>query len=131
DELRERWREFASRTWLWAIVVQFGFTNAAVTGAEAVLGPAVAKNHLSGAAGWGFVLACQVVGRIIGGLLLLRFQPRRMLLAATLGYLLTTPLLGALAIPTGLLVVAGFALLAGVGGETFGVLWDTTVQQEI
>ncbi len=37
-ELREGWRAFTSRRWLWVIVVQFGFCNAVFTGAYLVLG---------------------------------------------------------------------------------------------
>ena len=54
-ELREGWQEFASRTWLWVIVLQFAFVNAAESGAMNVLGPTVARSHLHGAAGWGLV----------------------------------------------------------------------------
>jgi len=49
-ELHEGWRDFWSRTWLWAIVVRFGVVNAVQSGALQVLGPAVAKRHLGGAA---------------------------------------------------------------------------------
>jgi predicted MFS family arabinose efflux permease len=125
------WREFSSRTWLWVIVIQFGFVNAIEVGTEGVLGPAVAKEHLHGAIGWGLVLAADAIGLIGGGLLLLRVRPRRLLLTATLGFLLTVPFLFGLAIPLPLAGVAALALFAGFGAETFGVLWDTTMQQEI
>ncbi|HTS73010.1 MAG TPA: MFS transporter [Gaiellaceae bacterium] len=125
------WREFSSRMWLWVIVIQFGFVNAIELGAEGVLGPAVAKEHLHGAIGWGLVLTADAIGLIGGGLLLLRVRPRRLLLTATLGFLLTVPFLFGLAIPLPLAGVAALALVAGFGAETFGVLWDTTMQQEI
>jgi MFS family permease len=125
------WREFSSRMWLWVIVLQFGFVNAIELGTEGVLGPAVAKEHLHGAIGWGLVLTADAVGLIGGGLLLLRVRPRRLLLTATLGFLLTVPFLFGLAIPLPLVGVAALALVAGIGAETFGVLWDTTMQQEI
>src|SRR6476660_7860972 len=48
-ELREGWREFSTRTWLWVIVLQFGFVNAVELGVQGVLGPAIAKDHLGGA----------------------------------------------------------------------------------
>lgn len=130
-ELAEGWREFSSRPWLWAIVLQFGFVNAAEVGSQNVLGPVVAKAHLNGAAGWGLVLTAQGLGLIAGGLLLLRFRPRRLLLAATLGFLLTVPLPVALAVPLPLAGVVAVAALAGVGMEIFGILWDTALQQEI
>lgn len=130
-ELREGWREFSSRTWLWVIVLQFGFVNAVEQGAEGVLGPAIAKDNLGGAAGWGLILTVQSLGLVAGGLILLRLQPRRLLLTATLGFLLTIPFLLGLAGPLPLVALVALAALAGIGVETFGVLWETTLQQEI
>jgi MFS family permease len=82
-ELGQGWREFSSRRWLWAIVLQFSVVNAAATGSVNVLGPLVAKEHLGGAAGWGAVLAAESLGLVGGGLGMLRLRPRRMLLWAT------------------------------------------------
>jgi hypothetical protein len=130
-ELREGWREFSSRTWLWAIVAQFAIVNAVEQGAEQVLGPAIAKAHLGGAAGWGLVLTAGSIGLLAGGLLVLRLRPERPLLAATLGFLLTIPLPLMLSIPASLVAVVAAAALAGIGIEVFSVLWDTTLQQEI
>ncbi|MEK6274989.1 MAG: MFS transporter [Actinomycetota bacterium] len=130
-ELGVGWREFRTRTWLWVIVLQFGFCNAVELGSEGVLGPPIAKDHLGGAAAWGFILTAQALGLIAGGLLLLRFKPRRLLLAATLGFLLTIPFLLGLAVPFPLVGLIAVAALAGIGAETFGILWDTTMQQEI
>jgi MFS family permease len=131
SDLALGWREFASRTWLWAIVLQFGFVNAIGQGSELVLGPAVAKEHLHGAGGWGLVLAAEAAGLIAGGLVLLWRRPRRLLLTATLCFLLTVPFLFGLAVPLPLVSVATLAFIAGVGAEAFGILWDTTMQQEI
>jgi MFS family permease len=125
------WREFASRAWLWTIVLQFSIVNAVEQGAEGVLGPAVAKEHYHGAAGWGLIAAAQAIGLVAGGLMFLRARPQRMLLIATLGIFLTVPFLFGLAIPLPLVSVLVLAFAAGLGIETFGVLWDTTMQQEI
>jgi MFS family permease len=130
-ELRDGWREFSTRTWLWVIVLQFGFVNAVELGIEGVLGPAIAKEHLGGAAAWGLILTAQSIGLIVGGVLLLRFRPHRLLLTATIGVLLTMPFLLGLAGPMPVVVLLGLAALAGIGIETFGILWDTTMQQEI
>jgi MFS family permease len=130
-ELAVGWREFISRAWLWSIVLQFGFVNAIQLGTEGVLGPAIAKEHLGGAAAWGLILTAESIGLVLGGLILLRLRPRRMLLAATLGYLLTVPFLLGLAGPVPLVALVVFAALAGIGNETFGILWETTFQQEI
>jgi MFS family permease len=129
-ELRDGWREFSSRTWLWVIVLQFGIFNA-IQQSENVLGPVVAQDEYGGAAGWGLITACLSLGFVLGGVLMLRLQPKRMLLAATLGVLCATPLLAALAVPLPLVFVCAVALVAGVGIETFGVLWETSLQQEV
>jgi MFS family permease len=131
DELRAGWSEFWSRPWLWSIVLQFGFVNAAGNGAMSVLGPSVAKRHLSGAGGWGAVLASESIGLVLSGLLMLRWRPKRILLAATLAVFPTALPLVALARPAALPVVIASAFVAGFSIEIFGVLWDTTMQQEI
>jgi MFS family permease len=130
-ELADGWREFSSRPWLWAIVVQFGFVNAVELGTENVLGPAIAKDQFGGAAAWGLILTAQSLGLVAGGVALLRLRPRRILLAATLGFLLTVPFLLALAVPIPLAGVVVAAGLAGIGLEVFQVLWETAMQQEI
>jgi MFS family permease len=130
-ELREGWREFRTRTWLWVIVLQFGFVNAVELGVQGVLGPAIAKDHLGGAAAWGLILTADALGLIAGGLILLRFRPRRLLLTATLGVLLTVPFVLGLAGPLPVAALVLLAALAGIGAETFGIMWDTTMQQEI
>jgi MFS family permease len=130
-ELKDGWREFRARTWLWVIVLQFGFVNAVELGVESVLGPAIAKEHLGGAAPWGLILTADALGLIAGGLILLRFKPRRLLLTATLGFLLTIPFLLGLAGPLPVVALIALAALAGIGSETFGIMWDTTMQQEI
>ena len=130
-ELREGWSDFWSRGWLWAIVLQFGVVNAFESGAIGVLGPGVAKAHLGGPAAWGAILATTVVGNILSGVVMLRWQPRRILLVATLAvFPMTLPLL-ALARPAPLVVVAAAGFIAGFSVEIFGVLWDTAMQQEI
>ena len=130
-ELREGWSDFWSRGWLWAIVLQFGVVNAFESGAIGMLGPGVAKEHLGGPAAWGAVLAATVVGNVLSGVVMLRWQPRRILLVATLAvFPMTLPLL-ALARPAPLVVVAAAGFIAGFSVEIFGVLWDTAMQQEI
>jgi MFS family permease len=131
SDLRAGWTEFSSRTWLWAIVLQFAFVNALCSGAENVLGPVVAKSHLGGAAAWGSVLASQTAGLVAGGLVMLRFHPARLLRTGVAAIFLAFPFLAALAIPLPLAAIAALALTAGLGIEIFSVMWDTCMQQEI
>jgi MFS family permease len=125
------WKEFRGRTWLWVIVLQFSFVNAVEGGALNVLGPVVAEEELGGARDWGLIVAAQALGMVAGGLLGLRFQPRRMLLVATLAILLMPGVLVTLGFPLALPLIVGAAFLAGIGIEMFGILWDTTMQQQI
>jgi MFS family permease len=130
-DLRVGWRDFWSRPWLWAIVIQFGIVNAAYTGALNVLGPAEAKRGLGGPTGWAAILVAVQVGLIASGLVLLRWRPQRLLRTATFGsFGLALPLF-ALARPEPLVVVLVAAFASGYMSEIFGVLWDTTYQQEI
>ena len=130
-ELREGWDAFRSRAWLWGIVVQFAFVNAAGVGAWAVLGPVVANDDLGGAAAWGFILAAQAAGFIVGGVFTLRYRPDRLLLVATLAIFPMALPIVLLAVPAPAVMIALAAFAAGFGMEIFGVFWDVAMQQQI
>jgi MFS family permease len=130
-DLREGWREFAARRWLWGVVVQFSVVNAVIAAAESVYGPQVADARLGGAGPWGLALAAGGVGNVLGGLLMLRWRPRRILLAGTLcvfPYALPAVAL-AVPVPVPLLVVTMF--VSGCSIEVFGVTWMMALHQEI
>jgi MFS family permease len=131
SDLAVGWREFRSRTWLWVIVLQFSLLLMVTMGAFSVLGPVVADEELGGAKAWGAILTAEAAGLVAGGLLGLRFRPRRMLVAATLGILLMPAPLVALGFPLGVPAIAAVAFAAGIGSEIFGLLWHTAMQQEI
>lgn len=130
-ELREGWSDFWSRGWLWSIVIQFGIVNAFFAGSVQVLGPSVAKHHLHGSAGWGLILSAETLGLVLSGMVLLRWRPRRLLRTASFGAfgLALLPLALTRPLPLGGVVATAFA--AGICVEVFGVLWQTTMQQEI
>lgn len=130
-ELRDGWREFSSRTWLWTIVVAFGFINAAHSGASNVLGPTIAREELGGAAAWGFILAAQAAGLVAGGLLMLWLRPQRILLVGCAAMILLLPGLLLLSVAAPVAVIAVTYLLAGIGIEIFSVFWDMSLQQNI
>ncbi len=130
-ELRTGWREFRSRRWLWTIVAQISVVNAAANGAVLVLGPVIARDHLGGAAAWGGVLAAQGAGLLLGALVGLRFQPSRPLVTASVGVLLSLPLLVLLGLAAPVAALAAAAVLAGFGIELFGIQWDTAMQSNV
>jgi MFS family permease len=130
-ELRDGWHEFVSRTWLWVIVVGFGFLNAAEAGAFNVLGPIVARDELGGASAYGAMFAAQALGLVCGGLLALRYRPARPLFVGCLAVLLMPPVLVLLALGAPLPLILVSALVTGVGIELFSVMWDTSLQQHV
>ena len=130
-ELRTGWSEFRAREWLWVIVLAALVGNMVATSSRSVLGPIIADRSLGGAAAWGFILAASAVGLFIGGLVALRFRPRRPLLAGQFGIMLWTLPLAALALELPVWGIALTGLAAGVGIELFGVYWDTTLQQQV
>jgi MFS family permease len=129
-DLRTGWTEFISRTWLWVVVAGFCVLNAAWSGALTVLGPVVADETF-GRQSWGFILAAETAGMIVGGLIAMRIRVHRLLFLGTAATALEAlPALSLGVFPhVGLLVVAGF--VAGVGLEQFGVAWETTMQEHV
>ncbi len=130
-ELREGWAEFRSHTWLWVIVAQFCVVMMAWYGAFSVLGPVVAREHLGGPAAWGAITAADSFGLIIGGLVSLRFTPRRPTLFVVLvgGAVAISPLSLAMVLPLPAVCVASFCL--GVFIEMMMVQWTVTMARNI
>ncbi|MEU0385038.1 MFS transporter [Streptomyces chartreusis] len=130
-DLREGWREFSGRAWLWAVVVQFSVANAVVSAADAVYGPLVARDHLGGAGPWGLALGAFGAGTVAGAVLMTRWKPRRLLLAGTLCVFPLALPSAALAVPVPIGVLYVVMFVAGATIEVFGVSWMTALHQEI
>jgi MFS family permease len=130
-ELAEGWREFTRHSWLWSTVLLFGISNLVWVGSWAVLGPVIAKEELGGAGAWATVLSMFGVGAVVGGLVALRYKPKRPLLASVLVAwpLLLQLLCLALVAPVWALSTASFC--AGAGIALHLTLWFTVFQREI
>ena len=130
-ELREGWSAFAARKWLWVTTIQYGVVLAAWYGAFDVLGPVVARNHLGGAEAWGLITAADAVGLIIGGVIAMRFTPRRPIRFVVLigGACAISPLSLAALWPLPAICVAALAL--GVMLEIMMVQWTVTMARNI
>ncbi|MFJ2767285.1 MFS transporter [Streptomyces sp. NPDC087300] len=130
-DLRDGWREFTGRPWLWSIVAQFSVVVAVVGAAEAVFGPLVARDELGGAGPWGLALGAFGAGTVGGAVLMLRWKPRRLLLAGTLCVFPLAAPSAALAVPLPVAGLAAVMFVSGVAIEVFGVSWMTAMHQEI
>src|SRR3954468_8121441 len=91
-DMKDGWREFRARTWVWTFVLSSAIGNL-LWGAFGVLGPVVAERDLGGAAAWGTVLAAMGAGGLVGALFAIRVKPRRPLVVVALSYVVfCTPL---------------------------------------
>jgi predicted MFS family arabinose efflux permease len=130
-ELCDGWSEFRSRTWLWTVVAQYCLILMAWYGGFMVLGPAVARSHLGGPAAWGAITAAESVGLIAGGLVSLRFSPRRpMLFVVFMGMTIAVPTLS-LAMLWPLPLVGASAFGAGLAVEVMMVQWTVALARHI
>ena len=130
-DLAAGWREFTSHTWLWAMVAGVSVFLFAVEGPIQVLGPIVARDVYDGARTWGLTSAAMGVGQIAGGLLSLRWRPRRPLLVigAGIGLAAFPVAFLALEVPVGMLYASLAAM--GVVWGLYDPFWTTCMQREV
>jgi MFS family permease len=130
-ELREGWQEFRAHTWLWAIVAQYSVIMMVWYGSFSVLGPAVAAAHLGGPAAWGSIMAAESVGFIVGGVVSLRYSPKRpMLFVTAIGAAIAIPPLAlAMLWPVWLICVASLGV--GIVIEAMMVQWNVAMARYI
>jgi len=130
-QLVDGWGEFRSRQWLFVCVLQWAVLLMVLQASQGVLGPVVAKAELGGAPGWTAVLAGEALGAIVGVAIAMAWRPERPILVATLlTFAAAAPQL-LLGVSAPLWVVVVSAFLTGIAFDLFGVLWMTTMQQEV
>ncbi|MGN6815703.1 MAG: MFS transporter, partial [Solirubrobacterales bacterium] len=125
------WREFSSRSWMVAIVVSAGISNAIFFPVFQVLGPTVARESLGGSSSWALIMALWGAGGLVGGFVALSLRPRRPLLVSE-GFVLFFALpVVLLAIPSTTGLIAAGALVGGSTVSLAEILYDTTTAQQI
>ncbi|MCT2589669.1 MFS transporter [Streptomyces sp. N2-109] len=130
QELREGWKEFVSRSWVWVVVLQFFVVNAVAAGSLQVLGPTIADDTF-GRTAWGFVLATQMAGALVGGIVVARSKAKHALrIGVAVVALDALPLL-ALAQSAELAILLAAMFVNGMAIEQFGVAWDLSLQEHI
>ena len=130
-DLRDGWREFASRQWLWVIVAQAAFINAAFQAGFGVFGPVLAEAEFGGARAWSFILAANAIGTVVGVVFAIRMRfARPVLVYAITSFFFVLPL-ALLGFDAPVVVIAAGSLLVGIASDIGGVQWETTVQREI
>lgn len=130
-DLREGWREFASRQWLWVVVVQYAVVMAALNANVGVLGPLTAEQYLGGARAWSVIVAAGALGTIAGAGLAARVRVDRPILVAVLATFPAAVPIALLSVRAPVWLIATAMFAAGVAGDVFAVLWATTIQREV
>ncbi|MGN6253810.1 MAG: MFS transporter [Solirubrobacterales bacterium] len=130
-DLRHGWTEFISRSWMVAIILSAGITNAIFFPIFQVLGPTVAKESLGGSSSWALIMSLWGVGGLLGGFVGLSIRPRRPLLVSE-GFVafFAVPVI-LLAIPAQAAVIAAGALVGGSTVSLAEILYETTAAQRI
>jgi MFS family permease len=130
-DLQVGWREFRTRSWVWASVCHFGLFHLLVWAPLLVLGPVVAKASLGGASAWATILAAGSAGAIAGGVVAVRLRPVRPLVAVFALMLLFAPQLFLLALAVPTLLIAGAALIGQAGMSALNITWFATLQARV
>ncbi|WP_205472715.1 MFS transporter [Nocardioides sp. SYSU D00038] len=129
-DVAEGFREVVRHTWLWLLLLQAMLYHLFYGGAQGVLGPIVVGDEI-GRAAWGYALAAMMTGFVVGGLVTVRWRPRRALHVGTWFLALTAAFPLAIAVSDSLTLVLLGAFLHGFGLEIFSVGWDLSIQENV
>jgi MFS family permease len=130
SDLRAGAAEIFRHTWLWLLIGQALLYHLFYGGAQGVLGPIVVEDGL-GRSAWGWALGALMLGFIVGGVVTLRWRPRRGLFFGTALLALTAAFPLAMALSDHLPLLLLGAFLHGFGLEIFSVNWDLSIQQNV
>ncbi|WP_214103340.1 MFS transporter [Acrocarpospora catenulata] len=129
-DLREGWREFRARTWMWAVILVWVVYGVLLFGPIWPLGAELVTGSL-GEAAYVAGVSAEGVGSVLGGLVAMRYRPARPLLAgavAMIGFM-GMPLVIALRLPLPWLLTG--MTLAGAAWAFWSVMWATSVQTQV
>jgi len=130
-DLADGWREFTSHTWIWVMVAGAALFLFAIQGPIQVLGPIVTRDVYDGARTWGLTSAAMGLGQIAGGLLSLRWRPRRPMLVIAAGMSLTALPVAFLALEAPVWTLYASLAVVGVEWGLYDPFWLTCMQREV
>lgn len=126
-DLRQGWREFRARTWMWAVILIWVGYGVLVFGPLIPLSSALIGARL-GPDAYGLAVSFLGIGAVLGGLLALRLRPARPLAAGTAAMALYTALPLSVALGADLPVLLASHVLGGGALAFWSVMWATSVQ---
>ena len=129
-DLGEGLREVLRHTWLWLLIGQALLYHLFYGGVQSVVGPIVVGDRF-GRSAWGLALGTLMAGFVVGGLICLRWRPRRALFVGTAMLSLTAAFPLAMALSDNVVVILAGAFLHGVGLQIFDVFWQVSIQENV
>jgi MFS family permease len=130
-ELREGWSAFVEHTWVWVLVLWIALYFLITYAPFFVLGPVISDHKMHGAGSWGAVVTGEGIGALLGGLVGLRFKPRRPLVFTAALFLTTSIQNLILAFHPTVVLLAPAAVFAGFAFSLGSVVWDVAMQRTI
>lgn len=130
-DLAAGWREFTSHTWIWVTTIGAAVFLFAIDGPIQVLGPIVARDAYDGARTWGFTSAAMGLGQIAGGVLSLRWRPRRPMLVIAAGMSVAALPVAFLALEAPVWTLYVSLAVVGVEWGLYDPFWLTCLQREV
>lgn len=122
-------RLIRSMRWLRTLLAHGALMQMLVIGPHMVAGPLLAERSYGGPTGWAAIGVAQAAGSIAGGVLVLRWKPRRPLTVGISVSLLMVPYLVALALGWPLWLVCTLAVLVGAQGVVSLTVQTAQIQQ--
>ena len=129
--MRQGWREVRSRSWVLSMLVGLAVYHAVVLPSVFALGPVLAEEELGGAASWAIISAAFGAGAIAGQLLLLRWRPRRAILASASCLLIASSQAAIIGSGLPVAAIATLEALTAVCVTAYFTLWETSIQEHI
>lgn len=127
-DLREGWRAFSARPWVWIMTLQYTAVTTAVVCYIEIAGPLYMLGGHGGAQAWGVIRASEPLGGLLGALIGARWRPNRTILtAAALPIAVSLPMF-ALGSGASWQLIALVATVPGVSQAVYYVLWTTALQ---
>ncbi|WP_407566345.1 MFS transporter [Streptomyces sp. 184] len=129
-DLAEGWREFSSRTWMWAVIAVWMVFMVGSWGPTVPLVAAeVVKEY--GAGAYGVVNSVMGAGMVVGGLVAMRLRPARPLRAGAVALLGFGAQPAAVGLELPVPAIAGSMAVSGAAMAFWSVMWATSVQTQV
>jgi MFS family permease len=130
-ELHGGWREVRSRSWVWVTIVVFSGAVLCVYAQWYALAPSIARDVYGGSGVFGMLEIVAGAGAVCGGLIAIRWRPRRPLLTGLVLVMIwpVQDILFALGSPLPLVAVAAFG--TGFGFSLLMIWWETALARYI